>query len=79
MQTADRVQNADCRMQTADSAQNADCRLQTQYKMQTGKKNCFLSQKRVNIPFYNLPIMTLLSRNYLTIFRILGNVLSLLS
>ena len=47
MQTADRVQNANCRlqtgykMQTADWVQNADCRLgakcrlQTRYKMQT--------------------------------------------
>ena len=66
-------------MQTADRVQNVDCRLQTKYQMQTDKKNCFLRQKRVKIPFYNLPIMTLLARNHLTIFRILGNALSLLS
>ena len=54
------VQNADCRPGTKCRL-DTKCRLQlgrlqAEYKMQTDKNNnFFLRQKRVNIPFYNLP------------------------
>ena len=70
-----------CRLQTGYKMQTigTKCTLQTEYKIQTDKKNCFSHKKRINIRFYNLPTMTLLSRNHLTIFAFLRNVLSFLS
>ena len=38
-------------LQTADRVQNADCRLQTEYKMQTDKKNCFFVRNESTFDF----------------------------
>ena len=63
-------------MLTADRVNNADCRLSTNCRL-TRKTGVFFTSETCQHSIYNVPIVTLLSRNYLTTF--LGNVLSFLS
>ena len=64
------------KMQTADRVQNVDCRLQTGYKMQIENLYCFFRLIRGNMSSYNLPSVTQsLFRDHLSrLFSLLWNI-----